>query len=505
MNTYQAFEKFLTFAAVVGGVACTAFVLCWTLRRELRAALDRWLALGPAGRCATALFASVCVIYGSTKAPTNSPPNGIGGGAPQMNAPLAGLHLPLPALMSPPPLSAALATNEQWLARGAWNDWKRIDFPDGFAFPLGTNLLYSVTLMSQGSLRDSLANPSPFAALPAALSLEPEASTVAYGPTPSNSFVFAWSNACIDREPTNRVDASIELFASGDMEIRFGDTCSFVPAQPPEGFVGIGQDAAWTTNAFPDYADAIATNGYSAWLENEYVGINEQNGRFMASVTVSSLPEVGPCYLVCGPYSVVVDAPGTYSFPLEVFETYTVRTYPTALPLSISTDDGYRDASPSMSPPMFAAPPSPPPASTNIYEIHEVPRLVISPNHVPLNQAVGTHVSIWCNMTNAVRRFVATAANEFYLTFCNPTEAEIIQAEVETAVEIILENPAGTCSGFLYIDPQWAPEGEPVHNCCTNCCGYGCLCNGMCCACSCNCYSGSNNSTTNNASSGSQP
>ena len=65
MNTYQAFEKFLTCAAVVGGAACAAFVLCWTLRRELRAALDRWLALGPAGRCATALFASVCIIIGA--------------------------------------------------------------------------------------------------------------------------------------------------------------------------------------------------------------------------------------------------------------------------------------------------------------------------------------------------------------------------------------------------------------------------------------------------------
>ena len=304
------------------------------------------------------------------------------------------------------------------------------------------------------------------------------------------------------------MDASIELFPSGDMAIRFGDTCSFVPAQPPEGFVGLGQDAAWTTNAFPDYADAIATNGYSAWLENEYVGINEQNGRFMASVTIQSLPEVGPCYLICGPYKVVVDAPGTYSFPLEVFDTHTVRTYPTALPLSISTDDGYRDASPSMSPPMFAAPP-PQPATTNIYEIHEVPRLVISPNHVPLNQAVGTHVSIWCNMTNAVRRFVATAANEFYMNFCGPTDAEIIEAQIAMGVEIILENPAGTCSGMLYIDPQWAPEGEPVHNCCANCCGYGCLCNGMCCACSCNCYSGTNScanaSSTNTTSSGSQP
>ena len=59
MNTYQAFEKFLTCTAIVGGVACTAFVLCWTLRRELRAALDRWLALGPAGRCATALFSGL--------------------------------------------------------------------------------------------------------------------------------------------------------------------------------------------------------------------------------------------------------------------------------------------------------------------------------------------------------------------------------------------------------------------------------------------------------------
>ena len=41
MNTYQAFDKFLTYAAVAGGVACTAFVLCWTLRRELPASSYR--------------------------------------------------------------------------------------------------------------------------------------------------------------------------------------------------------------------------------------------------------------------------------------------------------------------------------------------------------------------------------------------------------------------------------------------------------------------------------
>ena len=107
-------------------------------------------------------------------------------------------------------------------------------------------------------------------------------------------------------------------------------------------------------------------------------------------------------------------------------------------------------------------------------------------------------------MTNAVRRFVATAANEFYLNFCGPTDAEIIEAEIAMGVEIILENPAGTCSGMLYIDEP-EPQAEPTHNCCLDCCGTNCLCNGVCCACSCNCYSGSNNSTTNNTSSGTQP
>jgi hypothetical protein len=48
-----------------------------------------------------------------------------------------------------------------------------------------------------------------------------------------------------------------------------------------------------------------------------------------------------PIYLACGPYRVNVAAPGTYSFPLEVFETYEVRTYPTAVPFTVDFDDGY--------------------------------------------------------------------------------------------------------------------------------------------------------------------
>ena len=97
-----------------------------------------------------------------------------------------------------------LTTLTSWTARGAYSDWQRIDFPDGFAFPLGTNLLTSVTLFAWGEIReevkvrgegeqricDHLCSPSPsIFTFPAPLSLEPGASSVAYGLTPSNSFL----------------------------------------------------------------------------------------------------------------------------------------------------------------------------------------------------------------------------------------------------------------------------------------------------------------------------
>ncbi len=478
MNTHQIFSQYLTYFALIGGISCVAFIVGWSLRNQLRIVLDRWFALGPLGRCVTAVFATVFIIYGSTKSPesTNEPPDLLSGGSFPTNSPqlqmLGNPRLVLnpPRLLSPLAPGLAMTTNSQWLARGAWNDWTRIEFPDDFAFPLGTNLLSGVTLMSQGALRGILANSAAFVELPAALSLEPDVSSVAYGLTDSNSFLFAWSNACIDREATNRVDAAIELFESGDMMTRFGETVTYIPRQLPEGFVGSGQDAAWVTNAFPQYVDAIATNGYSSWLLNDYVGINEQNGRYMASITIDSLPDVGPCYLVCGPHRVVVTSPGTYSFPLEVFETYTVRTYPTALPLTITTDDGYRGSNPTpnllMSPPRLMSLPGSQHVD-NIFDICEQPRLVITPNHVPLSQAVGTRISIWCNMANATRRFVAETAGEFYMVFCSPTQAEINECEVEALVEILVENPSGVCRGTIQVE-ETNPGIYPGTNDCTN-------------------------------------
>ena len=448
------------------------------------------------------------VLYGGSKPPstTNEPPDDISGDAPT-NPPPMMCFSPRP-MMSPPPEQAenepsatyhsSLIPQTSWNTRGAYCDWLRVDFPPSFAFPHGTNLLSGVTVLAYGEIRVTLhSTPTPsLYTLPTRVSLAPDASSFAHGLTPSNSYLFAWSNVCVDRSPTNRVDASIELFRNGVSLVRFDTVETFHPAPLPPGFVGSGQDTNWLASVFsPTDCSQIAEKGYDAWLDDDYVGVNEQNGHFRADITVASLSDSGaPCYLVCGPYNVVVNQPGTYSFPLEVFRSYKVRTYPVALPLSISTDDGYRAPLLSASYPSpvltasrprlaFSAPTPQPPE----YEICETPRLVISPTEIPLDQAVGTHVSIWCNVASAARRYSSLISREFRLNFCNPSDAEIVAAEVEDLVEIIIDAPFGTCAGTIRI--------TDLHPCC------GCAsCTDSDCTCGCDCWRHSQpNSTPTNS------
>ena len=298
----------------------------------------------------------VAVLYGGSKPPstTNEPPSDISGDAPTNPPPMMCMS-PRP-MMSPPPeqtenepsatYHSSLIPQTSWNTRGAFSDWLRVDFPSSFAFPHGTNLLSGVTVLACGEIRVTLhSTPTPsLYTLPTRVSLEPDASSFIHGLTPSNSYLFAWSNVCVNRCPTNRVDASIELFSSGVCSVRFGASQTDYPPTLPPGFVGSGQDTNWFASVFsPSDCSLIAEKGYDAWLDEDYVGVNEQNGHYRADIALASLPDGGaPCYLVCGPYNVVVNQPGTYSFPLEVFKSYKVRTYPVALPLSISTDDGYR-------------------------------------------------------------------------------------------------------------------------------------------------------------------
>ena len=272
------------------------------------------------------------------------------------------------------------------------------------------------------------------------VSLEPNVSSVTHGLTPSNSYLFAWHNACVERCATNRVDASIELFRSGEVVTRFGNDEILRPAPVPPDYPGNGQDEDWIRATFPDESDDILAMGYENWL-SAWVGENEMNGRYQCAVTVADLPANGePCYLVCGPYGVNVTAPGTYRFPLEVLTTYETRTYPTAIPLSFAYDDGYTGGGQSyhildgMNPPhgstprmvMLAAPMHIP------YDYWKTlrPDIVVTPDHLPLETASGSHLRFWCNVRDLTIAAIEGAA---WLTWYEITHSEIALDRVDQA------------------------------------------------------------------------
>ena len=488
------------------------------------------------------------VLYGGSKPPatTNTPPddvssptNTVGGdvlGAPQPstneNAFICGCGVPgghaLPLrtvatpqqtepniLCSPSPSTFTSLT--AWNKRGAFCDWVRVDFPSSFAFPHGTNLLTGVTLMAWGEVvgrglrsapetetTNSIPAARGLAALPMRVSLEPDASSFVHGLTPSNSYLFTWQNVCVNRSPTNRVDASIELFDSGaiattvtSLSTPTPPTYTYQPAVPPAGFIGEGQNEDWATNTFAFAAAEIATNGYSAWL-SDYIGYNEPNGRYKVDVTVSELPERGPCYLVVGPYKMIVTAPGTYSFPLEVFNEYHAYTCPTRVPLSFSYDDGYDygellDSSPLM----MSAPPLMSPRSTpDYYIVCMVPNVYVVPSHIPLSQAVGARLSLYCNCSGGTWDYETYFGNHLRLTFGFPSFAEIVAADVVDRVLVMMRVAGHECSGVFFIDPPPPNDDDPPHHkCCNSCCGDACRCDGTCCLCNCGCHSSSNSNT----------
>ena len=463
------------------------------------------------------------VLYGGSKPPasTNTPPgdvscptNTVGGdvlGAPQPstneNAFICGCGVPgghaLPLrTVATPELTAnnqQLTTNVPWHVRGAFCDWVHITFPDGFAFPHGTNLLTGVTLMAYGSL---VLGSSPSRtkecsnllcttttsdydySLPHPVSLEPDASSFVHGLTPSNSYLFAWQNVCVDRDPTNRVNAAIELFRNGDMAMMVASlstptppTYTYVPAVPPPGYVGEGQDTNWLAAAFSptDYA-AITNKGYARWLDEDYVGYNEENGHYKATVTVHSMPPNDePCYLECGPYRVVVKEPGDYSFPLEVFNEYTVRTYPTAMPLSISYDEGYYPDEddygllmppPNQSGPLLLGAPSP-----TVLTACMIPTLHLLPSVIPLERAANACIRLWCNMRHVAWRFESLVSIGFMVTFDSRNIARITDAVTTYGAEGVIydDGHPEVCANISLIPSSypwpWPHEPDPTNGC----------------------------------------
>ena len=409
-------------------------------------------------RIAVAGFVAVAVRYGGAKpAGTNAPPDDVSS---PTNSPTMMCFSPRPMMLPPPEPTTnhQQPTNQipNWTARGAYCDWERIDFCDGFRFPIGTNFIDGVTLFAYGEVRIKRGSavsalvedgssasstsgedaasplsgaPSTFIySLPSRVSLEPNASSVTHGLTPSNSYLFSWHNCCVERCATNRVDASIELFRNGAIATTITPlstptppTYTYYPPTLPEGVFGVGQDEAWIRATFPDEADHILALGYENWLLNEFVGINEENGHYMTSVTIAALPADGsPCYLVCGPYRVNVVEPGVYRFPLNVFETYEARTYPTAIPLSFEHDDGYRgegvsfeivDRSPT-TPRLRLLLSAPRPTYDYWWSLDAL--LAVSPQHIPLDRANGAELQVFWNVADYAIDSIAGAAGLIY-------------------------------------------------------------------------------------------
>ena len=455
----------------------------------------------------------IAVLYGGSKpSVTNAPPDDVSSPTNQpaatdqpTNAAPPVLMASRPWLATPTPPPPEPTTNHQqptnqipnWTARGAYCDWERIAFCDGFRFPIGTNLIDAVTLFAYGEVKvkgvgvqrrsgilsaseqepNLLCTPTPTAytyQLPSRVSLEPNASSVTHGLTPSNSYLFAWHNACAERCASNRVDASIELFRSGAIAMTVTPlstptppTYTYFPPTLPDGYVGNGQDEAWIRANFPDEADHILAMGYENWLLNEYVDINEENGRFQTAITVASLPaDGGPCYLECGPYKVNVTAAGTYRFPLEVFETYTVRAYPSTLQLSYAHDDGYcgagtsfeivepDSASPAPRPRLMGSPISQLPLSvilSDLYRFYMNPTVVPLPDFIYLEDGHSERVRFWCNMLWASRTYCW--ASNIRIEFHGRSEAVILEAEEAVAAEIGFEFGDKLALGLITIEP----------------------------------------------------
>ena len=416
------------------------------------------------------------VLYGGAKpAGTNAPPDDASS---LTNAAPPVLTASRPRLaMSSSYLSQSSYSSQlvpNWTARGAYCDWQPITFSGGFRFPVGTNLIDGVTLFAYGEIRENIrSTPTPsIYTLPAALAIEPNASSLTHGLTPSNSYLFAWHNCCVERCATNRADASIELFRNGAVAVTLQPTNGLPttvrhPPTLPEGFVGCGQDEDWIRANLPDDADYILSSGYASWL-SEWVGVDEQNGRYKASVTIAALPADGSsCCLSCGPYKVNVTEPGTYSFPLEVFETYEVTTWPVPVPFTIAFDDGYTGAEQSYEivnanprPRLLAAPSGLASPLTSLL-FYMKPLVIVSPSEIPLSEANGSRVSVWCNLREGAIKTYRAVSRELYLTFF-ASDAEIHDAYVEDLVEVIFELDGKECRGeFRIVDDTPEEPEEP--------------------------------------------
>ena len=284
----------------------------------MRGTLQRILTF--AGRGCVAALALALVLHGSTKRPpvrqSAAPQPPVVRTAPSV--------APVPGIPDPPEVPPGMCAATNWWRRGAFSGWRRVDFPAGWSFPWGTGRLRSAALLACGEVRP-LGGDGPVASVGVPLGLPPLEGVLWYGPTPSNTYAFAWQNALAGRDRARPVDARIELFRNGDVAVSTNGVTRRIPRELPFPHDGYGQDAEWVRANFTN-AEEILSVGYSDWVDAR-VGTGLANGlyRFEAVFPVDP-PEA--TRLVVGDLSVCVTNAGAYAFLLGKGREYRFRTEP---------------------------------------------------------------------------------------------------------------------------------------------------------------------------------
>ena len=106
-----------------------------------------------------------------------------------------------PPLAAPSPRASADMPfrARAWNRRGAWDDSFRCAFPGEWVFPHGTGHLDRVEVRSQGRILPRYGSTNVMADVGVPLQIVNPLTSFGCGPTASNSYVFAWTNAVVGR------------------------------------------------------------------------------------------------------------------------------------------------------------------------------------------------------------------------------------------------------------------------------------------------------------------
>ena len=230
----------------------------------------------------------------------------------------------------------------KWNVRGAWNDSFRYAFADGWEFPFGTGHLDRVEVCSQGRILPRYGSTDVIADVGVPLQIVNPITSFGCGPTDRNSYIFSWTNGVVGRvmhedvSTAETIEASIELFRSGDIAVTTNGVTELIPRVLPFPHDGFGQDEDWVSGNFTNAAEILSI-GYPQWVDAQ-VGENLTNGLYKFTVTI---PDVPPetVQLVVGDYSVAVTNSGDYVFLLEKGIDYQYGTIPFLASVTCSATD----------------------------------------------------------------------------------------------------------------------------------------------------------------------